>query len=104
VKGPIDKPQLAAHATGSGVRYNDVLLGDADLDLRYDGVRSVLDVRPRRLHDSGGRLALSGTVAFPIAARSRVRHRRRLERLSRATRDRRDELDMKIGAGLATER
>jgi outer membrane protein assembly complex protein YaeT len=81
VKGPIDKPQLVAHVAGSGVKYNNVQLGDADLDLRYDGTRSALtfdravfkyDVATAALSGRGAAegsgthiLAIAGTIRFP---------------------------------------
>jgi len=103
VKGPIDKPQLVAHATGSGVRYNNVLLGDAELDLHYDGVRSVLTFDRAVFSDAGGRLALTGTLHFPESGAGPVFDiavdangypaQRAIDAMG---------LDMKIGAGLAT--
>lgn len=65
VKGPIDKPQVAAAINGTGVRYNEVLLGAADIALRYDGNNSTLVFERAVFSDAGGRLALTGTVAFP---------------------------------------
>ncbi|HJQ40730.1 MAG TPA: translocation/assembly module TamB domain-containing protein, partial [Thermoanaerobaculia bacterium] len=65
VKGPIDKPQLVAHVSGSGVKYHDVLLGDADLDLRYDGTRGALTFDRAVFTDGSGRLAINGTIRFP---------------------------------------
>lgn len=65
VRGPIDKPQVVAAIDGTAVRYNEVLLGDADIDLRYDGVKSVLTFERAAFADAGGRLVLTGTIAFP---------------------------------------
>lgn len=65
VKGRIKAPLVAAHITGSGTKYNDVLLGDSDIDLHYDGTRSLLTFDRAVFRDANGRLTLTGTVAFP---------------------------------------
>jgi outer membrane protein assembly complex protein YaeT len=65
VQGPIDKPQVVANVTGTAIRYNEVQLGDGDLALRYDGTKSLLTFDRAVFADAGGRLALTGTVAFP---------------------------------------
>jgi outer membrane protein insertion porin family len=65
VKGPIDKPQLVATVIGTGVRYNEVLLGDADLALRYNGDTATLTFDRGIFVDAGGRLALTGNIEFP---------------------------------------
>lgn len=65
VKGPIETPQVVAQVSGTQVRYNEVLLGDANIDLRYDGNRSVLTFDRAVFADAGGRLELTGTVEFP---------------------------------------
>ena len=103
VKGPIEKPQLVAHANGSDVRYNDVLVGGADLDLRYDGVRAVLTFDRGVFTYDGGRLAISGTIAFPDRGPGPVFDlaidangypaQRAIDAMK---------LDMKIGPGVAT--
>src|SRR5206468_669196 len=50
----------------TGTKYNNIDLGDSDIDLRYDGGRSVLTFEKATFRDAhGGRLALTGTVAFP---------------------------------------
>lgn len=103
VKGPVDKPQLVAHVSGSAVRYHNVVLGDADIDLRYDGNRGALTFERAVFTDSGGRLALSGTIGFPDKGPGPVFDialeangypaQRAIDAMG---------LDMKIGAGLAT--
>ncbi len=102
VSGPIDKPQVAAHIVASQTRYNEVLLGDADIDLRYDGNRSLLTFERAAFREGGGRLALSGTVAFldqggprfDIAVESNgYPAQRAIDAVG---------LDLKIGPGLAT--
>ena len=65
VRGKIKSPQVVAHIAGSGVKYNNVLLGDGDIDLRYDGDRSVMTFDRAVFREAGGRLTLTGTVAFP---------------------------------------
>ncbi|HUP46247.1 MAG TPA: hypothetical protein VM779_12120, partial [Thermoanaerobaculia bacterium] len=65
VAGPIQEPRVVARISGRDVRYNDVLLGSADIALRYDGPRSVLTFDRAVFSDGVGRLVLTGTVAFP---------------------------------------
>ena len=65
IKGPIGTPQLAAHVAGGDVKYHDVLLGDADIDLHYDGTRGALTFDRAVFSDAGGRLAVAGTIRFP---------------------------------------
>lgn len=65
VRGPIDAPQVAANVNGTAIRYNEVLLGDSQIELRYDGDRSVLTFDRAVFADGGGRLTLTGTIAFP---------------------------------------
>ena len=103
VKGPIDTPQVAAQVNGTAVHYSNVLLGDADIALRYDGVRSVLTFDRGVFVDANGRLALTGTIAFPdsgpgprfdIAVEAdNYPAQRAIDAVG---------LDLKIGAGLAT--
>ncbi|HKR66297.1 MAG TPA: outer membrane protein assembly factor BamA [Thermoanaerobaculia bacterium] len=102
VRGPIDKPQVAALINAAQIRYNNVLLGDGEIDLRYDGTKSLLTFERGVFVDAGGRLALSGTVAFPDAGGPRFDiavdangypAQRAIDAVG---------LDLKIGAGLAT--
>ena len=65
VRGRIKEPEVVAHITGSGTKYNNLLLGESDIDLRYDGPHSVLTFQRAAFRDGTGRLALTGTVAFP---------------------------------------
>ncbi|HET7707732.1 MAG TPA: translocation/assembly module TamB domain-containing protein [Thermoanaerobaculia bacterium] len=65
VRGPIEAPQVVARIAGRGTKYNDVLLGASDIELRYDGARSVLTFDRAVFTDGAGRLALKGTIAFP---------------------------------------
>ena len=65
VQGPIEKPQVVAHITSTGTRYNEVLLGNADIDLRYNGNTSTLTFERAIFADGAGRLELTGDVVFP---------------------------------------
>ncbi|HYS56023.1 MAG TPA: translocation/assembly module TamB domain-containing protein [Thermoanaerobaculia bacterium] len=64
VQGRIKAPGVVAHIAGTATKYNNVLLGDSDIDLHYDGVHSTLRF-DRASFREGGRLSLTGTVAFP---------------------------------------
>ncbi|HVG23331.1 MAG TPA: translocation/assembly module TamB domain-containing protein, partial [Thermoanaerobaculia bacterium] len=65
VRGPIEKPLVIANIVGAATRYNDILLGDANLDLRYDGPAATLTFERAVFVDANGRLALNGTIVFP---------------------------------------
>ncbi|MDQ6800860.1 MAG: outer membrane protein assembly factor BamA [Acidobacteriota bacterium] len=65
MKGTIKAPDVVAHIVSTATKYNNVLLGDADIDLHYDGPRSTLHFDRATFRDGNGRLGLSGTVAFP---------------------------------------
>lgn len=105
VQGPIEKPQLVARINGTGIRYNEVLLGDANIDLRYDGAKSALVFERATFRDAGGALTLTGTIAFrdrgpgprfDLAAEANGYPAQRvIDAVG---------LDLKIGPGLATGR
>lgn len=65
VRGKLKTPRVAAHITGSGTKYNNVLLGTSDIELAYDGDKSVLTFDRTTFAEGGGHLALTGTAAFP---------------------------------------
>lgn len=66
IQGPIDKPQVIAQIVGTGTRYNEILLGNSNIDLFYDGNHSTLVFnRAGFVDDEGGRLGLTGTIEFP---------------------------------------
>ncbi len=65
VKGKLKTPDVVAHIAGTQLAYNNVILGDGDLDLKYDGNRSTLTFDRAMFRAAGGRIALTGTVAFP---------------------------------------
>ncbi len=65
VHGKLKTPQVVAHITGSGTKYNNVLLGASAIDLHYDGDKSVLTFDRAAFTNAGGRLSLAGAVGFP---------------------------------------
>jgi len=65
LKGPLKSPQVVAHIAAAGAKYNNVLVGDADIDLRYDGDKSRLTFEKATFREGEGRLAMTGTVDFP---------------------------------------
>ncbi len=65
IKGPIKTPQVAAHINAAGTKFNNADLGNSEIDLRYEGVKGVLTFDSAVVREAGGRLALTGTVAFP---------------------------------------
>jgi outer membrane protein assembly factor BamA/autotransporter translocation and assembly factor TamB len=103
VQGPIETPLVIASIIGTGTRFNEVLLGNANIQLLYDGNNSTLVFKQAVFTDGMGRLALGGTVEFPDSGPGPRFH---------VTVDARDypaqrtidavELDLKIGEGLAT--
>jgi outer membrane protein assembly factor BamA/autotransporter translocation and assembly factor TamB len=104
VQGPIEKPQVAAHITSTATRYNEVLLGNSDIDLRYDGNRSLLTFERAIFADGPARLDLTGTVEFPETGGPRFdiavnadsyQAQRAIDAVG---------MDLKIGEGLATGR
>lgn len=65
VKGRIREPAVVAHISGGDAKFNNILLGEADIDLRYDGVKSILTFDRAAFRDGGARLAMTGTLGFP---------------------------------------
>jgi outer membrane protein assembly complex protein YaeT len=65
IKGRLKEPQVAAHIVAAGTKFNNDLLGNSDIQLRYDGVKSVLTFDRAVFSQEGGRLAMTGTIAFP---------------------------------------
>jgi len=65
IRGPIERPQVIANVRGTNTQYNSVLLGDSDLDLRYDGERSVLTFDEGQFRDGSATLTLKGDIGFP---------------------------------------
>ncbi len=65
INGPMKTPVVVAHITGTGTKYNNVLLGASAIDLRYDGRKDTLTFDRAIFNEAGGRLALTGTIGFP---------------------------------------
>lgn len=65
VRGAIERPQVAARIVGSGTTYNEVELGDSNIELRYAGDRGNLIFEDARFRDGDATLALRGTIGFP---------------------------------------
>jgi len=65
LKGPIKTPQLVAHIDGAGVKFNNQLLGDGAMDLKYDGNASVMTFEHAQFAQAGGRISMTGTMTFP---------------------------------------
>jgi outer membrane protein assembly complex protein YaeT len=65
VRGKIKAPEVVARITGSGTKYNNILLGDSEIDLRYDGAKSQLTFEKATFRDGAGRMAMTGTITFP---------------------------------------
>ena len=103
LRGPIEAPHVAATISASGARFNEVLLGSADIALRYDGDRSVMTFERAAFREGGGVLTLTGTLSFPDSGPAPLfdiaveANGYPAQRAIDAV-----ELDLKIGAGLAT--
>ncbi len=65
VRGRIKSPEVVAQITGTGTKYNNVLLGDSELDLRYDGGKNMLTFEHASFRDGASRMSLTGTLTFP---------------------------------------
>jgi translocation and assembly module TamB len=65
VKGKLKAADVVAHIVSSGTKYNNILLGEADIDLKYDGVKGVMTFDRAVFRDGNSRMTMSGTVGFP---------------------------------------
>jgi len=65
VRGKIKAPEVVARIVSSGTKYNNVLLGDAEIDLRYDGAKSQLTFDKATFRDGNARMVMTGTITFP---------------------------------------
>ena len=65
VRGAIGEPFVVAHIDGASLDYNNVRLGAADIDLRYDGPRGILTFDRAIFRDGGASLTMVGTIGFP---------------------------------------
>lgn len=70
VRGPFKEPMVAARIDGRQTAFRNVVLGDAAIDLTYDGPRSTLAFRQARFALNGATMTLAGTIAFPENAPS----------------------------------
>lgn len=105
IRGPIDTPQVEVAISGSGARYNEILLGDAGITLRYNGSSGTLTFAPAVFTDVSGRLTLNGDVVFPESGPG-PRFDLALEAAGYPAQRAIDAigLDLQIGEGLATGR
>jgi outer membrane protein insertion porin family len=65
VKGKLKTPDVVAKIASTGTKYNNVLLGDSEIDLRYDGGKSEMVFDRAVFRDGNARLTMTGTIAFP---------------------------------------
>ncbi len=65
VKGKLKTSDIVAHITGIGTKFNDVVLGDGNIDLKYDGGKSILTFDRANFRLANGHLSFTGTVSFP---------------------------------------
>jgi outer membrane protein assembly complex protein YaeT len=65
VRGKIKSPDVVARIAGSGTKYNNILLGDSEIDLRYDGAKSAMTFEHTTFRDGAARLSMTGTLTFP---------------------------------------
>jgi translocation and assembly module TamB len=65
IRGRIKSPEVVARISGTGTKYNNVLLGDTDIDLRYDGGKSQLTFEKATFRDGASRMSMTGTLTFP---------------------------------------
>ena len=80
IQGVLKSPRVSARITSTGAKYNNVLLGDLDMDLLYEGSRALgfdkrggviyveknlLTFEKTTIRDGGARLGMTGTIFFP---------------------------------------
>jgi len=65
IQGKLKTPNVVAHVAAAGAKYNNVRLGDADIDLKYDGAKSVMTFEKANFRDGNARMSMTGTVEFP---------------------------------------
>ena len=65
ITGKLKTPQVVAHIVATGAKYNNVVVGDADIDMKYDGAQGVLTFDKATFREGAERMAMTGTVAFP---------------------------------------
>jgi len=64
-QGVLKSPRVNARIVSSGTKYNNVLLGDLEMDLLYEGDRSLLTFEHTTFRDGNARLTMTGTLTFP---------------------------------------
>ena len=65
VQGKLKTPAVVAHIVAAGAKYNNVVVGDADIDMKYDGAKGVMTFDKAVFRDGNARMSMTGTVAFP---------------------------------------
>jgi Outer membrane protein/protective antigen OMA87 len=65
VHGRLQAPAIVARVDSRGMKFNNVLLGDAEIDFHREGTNSRLTFDRATFHDSAGRLGMTGTLTFP---------------------------------------
>ncbi|HXI14021.1 MAG TPA: outer membrane protein assembly factor BamA [Thermoanaerobaculia bacterium] len=65
VRGAFKRPTVVAHLSGSETRYNGVRLGESEIQLRYEGTKSLLTFEPALFRDGNETLTMAGTIGFP---------------------------------------
>ncbi|MEA2164326.1 MAG: translocation and assembly module TamB [Thermoanaerobaculia bacterium] len=65
IHGSTKSPDVVARVVASGTKYNNILLGDSEIDLHYDGGKSVLTFDHATFRDGAARLGLTGAITFP---------------------------------------
>ncbi|HEX3067495.1 MAG TPA: translocation/assembly module TamB domain-containing protein, partial [Thermoanaerobaculia bacterium] len=80
IMGALKSPTVSARISSTGAKYNNVLLGDLDMDLLYEGSRALgfnqrggvdsvetnlLTFEKTTIRDGAGRLGMTGTIFFP---------------------------------------
>ncbi|HUO85562.1 MAG TPA: translocation/assembly module TamB domain-containing protein, partial [Thermoanaerobaculia bacterium] len=65
LRGPFAEPLVRVRIDGRGTEYNDVLLGDAAIEITYEGSRDRMHFEPAVFRLDGSMLHLEGTLHFP---------------------------------------
>ena len=65
MRGKIKEPDVVAKINAAGTKFNDVALGNAEIDLRYDGVKSVMTFERAVFREGSAHMSITGPVGFP---------------------------------------
>jgi outer membrane protein assembly complex protein YaeT len=65
IRGRIKAPEVVGRIVSSGTKYNNILLGDSEIDLHYDGGKSQLTFERATFRDGAARMGMIGTLTFP---------------------------------------